>query len=145
MSRRLPTLVQFLQRLGFEIGEDFDGQWNFHCPQHLTMTPGEIGRAMMPYADQVVSEIRGRMAWERRQFVGGPFNGQQYGGSPWMHRFVLKVARAKWAVYVVKDRHNRMDQRAFFVGLATSESKGRRLAWDYQVKIGHMDANGWLS
>src|SRR5690349_7665480 len=139
MATRLPTLVQFLQRLGFEIVEDFDGQWTFHCPAQLTMSPGEIGRAMMPYAQQIIDEIRGRMAWDRRQFVGGPFNGSKYGCCGWQGRMVLRVARARWAVYVVKDRYNRIDQRAFFVGEATSESKGRKLAWQYQVKIGQIE------
>lgn len=71
--------------------------------------------------------IKGHLYHEQRRrlqvCVGGPHNGQAY--PSWRcrgERILFHDGTARWAVYEVGP-----DGRAWFVGIATSQAKGRRL------------------
>lgn len=116
----LPSTVQLCEALGFTFELDWDNAVIITPPQgHVT------NRDVMAVLNQHLTEIGTYLHCRRkrlmRQFVGGPFNGQQHG----LLRLVvaLRVKRSQWAAYRLEE-----DGRAFYCGEATSEKKARALA-----------------
>lgn len=77
----------------------------------------ELGRAI----DQRISH---RNYTARNRCFGGPLDGKRNPWSGWSKRTYRghRVARAKWAVYLIAD----WNPEARFIGYATSEAKAKR-------------------
>lgn len=122
-SNHLPGVVDFLRDLDFEIGLDFDGQVIIEYPESLN--PKDVANELSKYSDSIRKELTARATMQRRQFVGGPLNGNRHGHFAWCGNTVIavRICRAKWACYEITDH---ADGRAWFRGFATSEAKAKR-------------------
>jgi hypothetical protein len=126
-----PNTVQFLESLGFEFGLDWDGEVQVRCPPDIPSA--DIAAILCEKHLKDVREfIKHRADFERRQFVGGPLNGRKHAACYWTKPVIVADleewevrADARWAVYVLCE-----DGRARFIGLATSEAKGRKAGFD---------------
>jgi hypothetical protein len=128
----MPCLLTFLERFGARFG--------FSDPecQTLEITVRDIGRDELEAALREYSDaIRTRLYHQHRRrmsiYRGGPLEGQPHGGprgypfrvgERYFYVLPVKLGRARWAAY----RLDSGDDRAWFVGMATSWKKARQLA-----------------
>lgn len=119
----LPFELDFLRAIGFEIGLHFDGDVDIQPPESIDV--GELTRVIVRFEKGIRRSLLHEGEKALSVCVGGPFNGRPH----WSHSgpYLLKVKRASWAVYGRKDDYN--DPRCWFIGMATSEKKGRELYW----------------
>ena len=82
----------------------------------------------------LVQEISDDARRHRRQYVGGPANGQRFtlmqATRNWL---AVRIKRGKWAAYYCPSPYD--DGRAWFVGEAASERKARQLALRHGPKL----------
>jgi hypothetical protein len=136
MSQFLPDTLEFLTLLGFNISIDFDENLRIEPPRDCSAT--KIAELLAAeFAAPLAQQVVWRAQRERKQYLGGPFNGQQHGESNgFTPCLAARVRRGHWAAYFLVD-----DGRAFFMGLATSERKAKLLAWERgEPKYGDMCA-----
>lgn len=127
---RLTHTLYFVRRLGFELGLDLDGELEIAAP--AAVDPEAMTGLLRECAKSLAHELKDDARRSRKQFVGGPCNGQRYGFtcSPWVAK---RLRRGKWAAYFIPDEYD--DCRAFYVGEATSEGKARKLALTQGPKL----------
>lgn len=120
---RLAYTRHFVERLGFKLGLDFD---NALIIEHPNAVPIEAVIELLTKCQaSLIAEIKCDAARERRQYVGGPVNGQKIGLSH-SHWLTVHVGRGRWAAYYSPLPYR--DGRAFYVGEATNQRKARLLA-----------------
>ena len=119
----LPDTIRFLESIGFTFSLDFDEQVEIEYPEDVT--PRYIATEVGKYHESIRNALNSRAKILRRQFVGGPFNGDRHGRFPWSANKIIarQVRRAMWAVYEIRDPN---DGRAWFLGYASSEIKAKR-------------------
>ena len=115
----IPGIVHFLESVGFQFELDWDDELTIVYPADLT---GEtLADALAKHGNAIIKTVKVAAAAERRQCMGGPYNGTQHGWGT-DERIVLPICRGKWVVYLVA-----ADGRAWFRGYATSKREGKRL------------------
>jgi len=119
----VPFELDFLRALGFEFGEDWDGEVLITAPASIDV------HGMTELVGRFKKGIKRRLYFEGRNAmsvcVGGPCNGRRHNTSPGCCTPVLfHVGRAQWAVYGFKSYR---DPRAWFLGTATNRQKARAL------------------
>lgn len=122
MNWRLTYTRHFVRELGFTLGLDFDGALIIERPEAVSVEA--IVELLVKCQASLQSEIKADADRQRRQYVGGPYNGQRHGVDGWNRALTVPIARARWAAYWVGER----DPRAFYVGETTSMTKARQLA-----------------
>ena len=121
MSTFLPDSFKLLKMLGFRFSLDWDGEVEIEAPEFIDVEQ-LAARVRSEWLEAIQSRLRIESANRMHQCVGGPFSGQPH------HKIYptpvcIKVGPAQWAAY-----GTRIDGRAIFAGMATSEAKARKLA-----------------
>jgi len=100
-SGRVPFDLDFLREIGFQIGEDWDGQIRIEYPE--TIDPTEMLKLIMCFSKGIKTRLYFEGQKAKRVCVGGPCNGRAYlqVGYP-NQRIIFHLKRAQWAVYTVK-------------------------------------------
>lgn len=111
--------LELLVSLGCEMHIDFDGELQFSVPDPLNVDT--VIQQIERHKNYLAGQVKCRANRDRRLFMGGPFNGQKFGGYVYGGNWVSRVERAKWVVYEPMP-----DGRAVFKGFASSRAKGRR-------------------
>jgi hypothetical protein len=122
-DRAVTEALDFLQLLGFEFHIDFDDELQVGCPPEDLEFRQSVCNWIYQSRDAMKKRVLDRAAYDKYQFVGGPFNGRRHCLSRWDGRVAMKLGRAKWAAYYLIE-----DGRALYAGEATSERKARDLA-----------------
>lgn len=135
---RLAATVHFVRELGFTLSLDLDGGLIVKYPP--TVSVEAMNELLEKCAPHLAHQIKVEANRERRQFVGGPLNGQrhgEYGG--WQRHIVWHLGRGRWAAYYmcVRSPGEFDDGRAFYVGEATSQAKARKLASTQGPRLFH--------
>ena len=114
----LPFDLDFLRVLGYEFGEDWDGELIIDSPNEINVS--EITNICKQFREAIKKRLyfEGRKA--KRVFVGGPLNGKTYFDAIPNKPICRHIRRGLWAVYKVK---NWEDPRAWFIGFASSKKK----------------------
>ena len=122
-SGRVPFDLDFLREIGFQIGEDWDGQIRIEYPE--TIDPTEMLKLIMCFSKGIKTRLYFEGQKAKRVCVGGPCNGRAYlqVGYP-NQRIIFHLKRAQWAVYIV---NSWQDPRAWYVGVASSKKKAKAL------------------
>lgn len=111
--------IPFLESIGFTFELDWDGELTMSYPENMDGLT--VANALAEQGTHITKNLKGWAALDRRQLLGGPFNGRAHGHREGT-RIPMPVRRGRWAVYVVA-----ADGRAWFRGYATSEAKARWL------------------
>lgn len=124
----LPSTLDFLKSLGFEFALDYDDELIISSPEWID--PKQIAGAFATdYREATVTQLRINRERALEQFVGGPLSGRHCGLMFGPRAISVKRYRlpfeggAHWCAYFVK-----IDGRAIFCGMTTSEKKARTLA-----------------
>lgn len=128
---RLTCTRHLVEALGFKLELDLDSDLLISPPP--TINVEDVTRLLIACSNALAYEIDSDAKRQRRQFVGGPFNGQKHRSLGWAHWLAKRVKRGKWAAYYMPDPD--FDGRAFYVGEAPSERKARALAYDRGPKL----------
>lgn len=116
----MACVVRFLRQLGWEFSLDDEETVSVGIPAEQTID--DIGEALaMDCCDAVIHAIESEARRARRQFVGGPLNGERHPGKPGDMFVEFPCVDASGSVYVVSE-----DGRAFFQGYAESIEGARR-------------------
>lgn len=117
---RFPSFtLEFLRMLKFKIEVDEDNKLIIEKPDRPTSD--DIVYCLQQCRRQLVQILVDERRFSRKQFHGGPIDGQKHNGvNGEVH--VAKVSRAKWAAYFITE------ERGEFAGYATSERKAKILA-----------------
>lgn len=140
--------IALLESVGFQFGLDFDDELIVEYP--LEFDPKVLAdKVATDHAKETVQFLKARAMRQRQQFIGGPLNGQQHEGLPWLaiqigenplrlanYGFLARcLGPAEWAVYI----GNPADGRAFYHGTATSQKKARRRAFEIMTARGRLE------
>jgi hypothetical protein len=119
----LPFDLDFLRELGFEFGEDWDGEIIIECPEKINIE--DFIKLIKRFAKGIKTRLYFEGQKAKRICVGGPMNGKPHFkvGIP-NEPILFHLKRGEWAVYSIKSYD---DPRAWYVGLATSKKKAREL------------------
>lgn len=118
----LPFDLDFFRELGFEFGEDWDGQILIEYPDKID--PEKVVELIILFEKGIKTRLYFEGQKAKMVCVGGPFNGKQYYTYLFPEKPLLfHIKRGQWAVYRVKD-HN--DPRAWFTGFATSKMNAKK-------------------
>lgn len=120
----LPGTLDTLRLLG----------WSFHLDENddlvITHPPKAISNerwvdVLMQCRKRVKQDVIFKANRERRQFVGGPLNGQRHQEDGYCKAGIAKsLGRADWVAYRLEK-----DGRAFYLGKATSKKKANQLIY----------------
>jgi len=114
------SILSFAEALDVEFSMDWDGEVFIEYPEHVDVE--RLRSYLKEHGSALAVMFSDRESRKQQVLVGGPFaNKPNWRWSPAGTFIVLRVKRAKWAVY---RQHG--DGRAFFMGLATSEKKAKR-------------------
>src|SRR5438105_983972 len=124
-SWRLAYTRHFVERLGFTLGLDVDNALIIEHPE--TVRVDEMIGLLTECQRSLIADIQSDAARDRRQYVGGPANGQKLplSGS---HYRTVHVGRGRWAAYYCPEPYS--DGRAFYVGEASNHRKARLMAFE---------------
>lgn len=132
-------VVTLLESVGFTFGLDFDNELMIEYP--LEFDPKCLAdKLATEHVQEITNFLKRRGEQARRQFLGGPLDGEAYWELRWVTVQLVEPTRlatfgyhfhrtapAAWAIYLAAGSQ---DGRAFFRGTATSEKKAKRKMFD---------------
>lgn len=117
----LPFDLDFFRALGFEFGEDWDGELIIKIPDEVKIE--QIVDLIRKFSKGIKKRLYFEGQKTKRVLVGGPLNGKPYINTEMPNKpIVFHIKRGEWAVYTIKSHE---DPRGWFVGMTTSRKKAK--------------------
>jgi len=120
----LPDTMKLLELLGWTFELDEDDQLVI-TTSSLHVSVARINDILQQCRKRVIQEVKFKAARERRQFLGGPLNGQMHTVNGWCSPGIARnLSRGRWVAYRLEH-----DGRAFYLGEATNKKKANQLIY----------------
>lgn len=120
--------MEVFDAFGITFSIDWDNQVIVH---HELPLPEKVHHFIWLNQGYIVWHLTKDLSEAEQLLSGGPFGGQKHHVHVQMYtrRVIKNVERAKWAVYLPKEKN---DPRLYFAGYATSEQKAKHFIAEWQ-------------